>query len=239
MTLAEITARITFLTGASSGASGQYKDSDRLININKAYNEIQTLILSSQDESDFDDKNNTTFSSATTNIISGQKDYALPASCLTVRRVDVTYDGATWYKAIPFDAMETTEPLDTTSVLNNFESTTPYYDIRNNSIVLYPVPTQNVTAGLKIWTDRYVTEFTSSDMSAGTASPGFDRLFHDLIPLKVSYDWLLVKTNKAGEIDRLNNQIKEMEAALKEHYGKKQLDRQMTLAGGYSLSDFS
>jgi hypothetical protein len=238
MTLAEISARITMYTGASAGTSGQFKDSDRLVAVNKAYDDVHVAILSSQDESDFDDANNTTFSFATTSLVSGQQDYSLPSTLLKVKRLEITYDGTNYYKVNPFDVTETGEPTDITSISNNFDKTNPFYDIRDNSILLFPIPDQNVTDGLKIWEDRSLTLFTSGDMTTGTKSPGFNRQFHDVIALKASYDWLLSKTDKSGKIDRIQNKINEMEMSLREFYGNKQIDRQAMFSGGLNMSDF-
>ena len=227
MTLADITARITFLTNASTT---DYSAANRLISLNKWYNFVHTWILESHDEIDFDDSNKTDLPILTTDLTANTQTVALPSGTCTAKRLEVNY-GNKWYKAEPFDINERGAATDTTSISQNFNVTEPRYDLAGSTIFLYPIPTQNVTGGLRIWINRFVTEFTSSDVSTGTKLPGFDVNFHDILPLGVAFDWAVAKgqTNKAD----LWAQIQDYEARLKRHYGKKQEDRIMRLAGAY------
>lgn len=239
MTLSEIDSRITMYTGASGGASGQFNTANRLISVNKAYLFVNGIILSSEDECDFDDTNNTNFSSKKTNLVANQPDYTLPTDLLRLKSVRISYDGITWYRANPLDVNEIYDSVGSSNDTGNFETTKPFYDIVDNSIVIYPTPSQNVTNGLKIQLTRSVTQFSSSDYTTGTKSPGFNVLFHDIIPLMASYDWLSTRSKDFATADRIKSQINELEARIREEYGNKQLDRQSTFSGYYGLSDFS
>lgn len=61
------------------------------------------------------------------------------------------------------------------------------------------------------------TDWTSSDLSTGTATPKFDALFHDLIPLYVSYDRAVEKVlpSAAGFLADIQRKERELE----EFYG--------------------
>ncbi len=227
MTLSDIKNRITFYTSTTSGASGQFNETQRLISINKAYDDIHVLILQSVDSIDFDDKNKTDFPILTTDLVANQQDYGLPSSAFKVKRLEATYDNIEWKRLIAFDNNEISDATDTTTIANDFNTDRPRYDMQSNSLFLYPIPTSNIIGGLKIWIDRNVTQFTSSDLTAGTAEPGFDKNFHDLIAMKASYDYLISKTDNFATADRLKNEIREMELRLAEHYGSKDRDTQM------------
>ena len=54
MTISQIGARISFLTGLGTDI---YLPEDRLISINTNYDKLHSIILESQDEWDFDDSN--------------------------------------------------------------------------------------------------------------------------------------------------------------------------------------
>jgi len=244
MTLDDITKRITFYTGATGGASGQFADADRLIAINKAYNDINILILQSEDEWDFDDKNRTlNFPILTTSLTAGQQDYTLPSTISgqasdisKLKRVEITYDGSNWYRANPLDINEYDKAVsETTNISGDFVTTAPYYDLQYNSIFLYPIPSADSSAGLKIWVNRSLTEFTSDDLGTNptTTRPGFDRQFHDMVALKPSIDWLNVKTENFATADRLKREYQEMEVKLLNYYGSKQKDRNYMFKAEY------
>jgi hypothetical protein len=233
MNLNEINSRITFYTGAGTT---QYASADRVIAINKAIDDVQTMILQSQDEWDFDDKNNSNFPILTTNLVANQQPYALPSDTLKVKRLEVTYDGTNWRKVHPIDVNEIAHATDATSVKNNFSQDNPFYDLQSTQLMLYPIPDADVTGGIKIWTERTMTAFTSSDLSAGTATPGFDRQFHEMVALSVALDWAIAKGTQNRDI--LKGQLSEYEQRLKQYYGDKQLDRVFSLNSAYSDSNF-
>lgn len=62
----------------------------------------------------------------------------------------------------------------------------------------------------------YPTAWTTSDLSTGTATPVFDSLFHELIPLWVSFQYLTDNEKPTGNIWA---EIQTKEAELKLFYG--------------------
>lgn len=233
MTLNEINSRITFYTGAGTT---QYASADRVIAINKAIDDIQTMILQSQDEWDFDDTNKADFPILTTDLVASQQSYALPMGTLKVKRLEMTYDGTNWRKVHPIDVNEIAHATDTTNIADNFSQDNPYYDLQSGQLMLYPIPDAAVTGGLKIWTERIMSAFDADDLSTGTASPGFDRQFHEMVALSVALDWAIAKGTQNRDI--LKGQLAEYEQRLKQYYGDKQLDRVYSLNSAYSDSNF-
>jgi hypothetical protein len=84
-----------------------------------------------------------------------------------------------------------------------------------------------------VWIDRTVTAFSANDVTTGTKSPGFDRQFHELIPLKVSYDWEISNHPDGAKCEKFKRDIVEYEFKLKQYYGSKQKDRKLILNPAY------
>lgn len=242
MTLSDISAKITFLTSSDTTAGG-FANADRLIGINNYYNRVLTSILQSQDEWEFDDKTITSsYPIASRNLVANQGDYkfstaswALTApeggadlsnstiSPFKLRRVEVTYDGSNWYKAEPMQRGQTSNDSTQTSINNLFQTTKPFYTLEYDSIWLRPIPIANITKGLKVWFDRQVTEFTLSDLTTGTKSPGFDANFHQILAYGPAYEFAIA--NGKSNLDELKRELEQNMAELKQYYGNKDVDR--------------
>lgn len=192
MTLADIQTQITFLTNKSTTA---YTNANRLISINNWYHKVAHWILQSQDLWQFDDDNNTDFGILTTSMVASQRDYSMPLTdnVLRIRRVDFTYDGTNYYRAVPWDETETGGGVGNDTTLDgNFAKTKPAYTIKGNSINIYPLcNAADVTAGatIRMEVDRDIVEFTSAELTAGTKSPGFQKGFHEILSWGAAYDW--------------------------------------------------
>lgn len=79
---------------------------------------------------------------------------------------------------------------------------------------------ERVNTLIRKWVDNYrPTLWSSSDLSTGTATPVLDSLFHELIPLWVSYQW--AADNSFTNADNLLDEIKTKEAELEEFYGNR------------------
>jgi len=229
--------------GDSLDHSTAYPIADIIRNINRWYHRVVSWILEAQDEWDFDDILNSNYPIATTNLVAEQQDYALPAGAgvdndrvLKIQRVEITYDGTNWYKAEPFDIAEKGTAIGTSTDINkDFSQTQPYYDVRYGSIFLYPIPTADVTAGLKIWFLRRITDiFTPSDT---TQEPSFDEQFHRILSMGSAYDYLLGNgmTDKATLI---RSEIENMKLELQRFYGRKQEDRVYRVGISISKDDY-
>lgn len=223
MKLADIDTKITELTQVNNTI---YPTANRLINANVWYRNVQAEILQSQDDWDFDDSNTTDYPILTTNLTANQQMYILPTNTLEIKRAEVTYDGVNWQKLTSFDIGDRLLPT-ATNAISDFSTSAPYYDVQSGSVFLYPIPTANVTAGLKIWISRLVTEFTTAQYNAGTLEPGFDALFHDIIAYGAAFEWLLSRDlQRAGNVKAILDQKIQ---SLHTHFGRKIKDEDLTL----------
>ena len=219
MNIGDISTKITNLTNQDTTS---YTNAQRLVDINIWYRNVQQRILKSQDDWDFDDLNNlVNFPIYKANLTANQQDYTLPSGLLQIKRLEVSFDGTNYYKADDFD-IGTRNRSVATNNLNDFTTSSPYYDLQGGSLFLYPIPTANVTNGLKIWGTRAVTDFTANDLTAGTASPGFDSLFHDIIAYGAAFEFTLSKD--LAKAKSLKIILDEKLAMLENYYGKKAKD---------------
>jgi hypothetical protein len=210
------------------GKGGIANNSDRLDDftrsINQWYDKVQVMILQAHDEWDYDDSNHTDFPILKGDLVKDQQDYALPSSTLKIKRVETKMDGSNYQKAQPIDINEISEDTSTSTIDDEFNESEPFYDMRARSIFLYPIPDENVTDGIKIWIQRKVNLFSASDT---TKTPGFDRQFHRMLSIGASYDWAAKKG--LGVKNDLLTLLQDYRTQLKDYYGKKQRDRDITL----------
>ncbi len=202
-------------------------------NINRWYHKIVASILESQDAWEFDDLNLTDFPVATTPLVASQRDYSLPASLkvLKVKRVDITYDGTTYYRANPIDTGEPSFGLgNNTNTDGNFDKANPRYDLIGNSIWIYPLASATDVANgglIRIEFMREVDEFTSADT---TQEPGIDEPFHRMLSLGAALDYALTKNMPIAA--NLATLISDYEERLKRYYSRKEVD-QINQLGAY------
>lgn len=187
-----------------------------LILINNAYERVASIILSADNRWQWDDTNNTTdFPIATTNLVSGQADYTLATTHLRILRVESSINaaGTVFQKLELYDQQDEDESLTYRATISGI----PYrYDELGASVILDPKPNFSCTSGLKVYFQRGPTNFTSGEVSTGTKLPGFNSLYHDLIPLHVAYEYWLV--NDPNMTTRIMDQINLKENALKKDY---------------------
>lgn len=79
---------------------------------------------------------------------------------------------------------------------------------------------ERVNAIIRTWLHNYYpTLWTSGDLSTGTATPKFDSLFHDLIPLWVSFEYAVAKG--LPTVNQFVSQIQAKENELRDWYGNR------------------
>jgi hypothetical protein len=221
------------------------------------------MILASQDEWDIDDINTTGTYPTATRAMAARRDYAFSAALwsligkeggsagsnaainpLKIKRVDLTYDNSTYYKAEPIDDGQIEIGLGNDANADSyFSKTTPRYDVRDNALWIYPMPSStDVSNGGKIRLTiiREPLEFSSAEVTTGTKEPGFDEAFHVMIALGMIWDWCSAKGGTSPVLTALKKdvqmELQDYEARLKQHYGSKQQDRKYTLNSIYGDS---
>jgi hypothetical protein len=242
--LQDIERRLDYKSGTITGNATLKTSFINQVN-DKKY-EIETLILNSQDEFDYDDSNHTDFPIVTTPLTT-DRDYRLTVSerVLKIKRLDVSYDGVNYVKAIPIDSSEIEAiGLGNEELVDNyFSKESPRYDLKYGSWFLYPRATQaQVDAGAEAqieWT-REGVQF-ETDGTDDAVEPGFDRPFHSLLAKKVSLENIAIKKgNRANtHVSVLSADIAKQEDMLTKHYGHKQQDRKQAIASSVRLTDYS
>lgn len=163
--------------------STSYSDNDLKRNLNRWYHELVTDAILSMDAWDFQGD------IATASTVANQQEYTFPTNLLKIKRIEVTYDGSTWVRVLPMDVQDPLTPIgNQADVNNNFSTSNPFYDTHDDSIFLYPIPTSAVSAGLKIWYEKEVTELSAVD-----DEPALPENFHRLISIGAAYDYSILK----------------------------------------------
>lgn len=199
-------------------------------NINEGLYDIICEIIKAQDGIDWDDQNHSDYPIGTA-ALTTNRDYTLPASLglLKIKRLDITWDGTTWYQASTIDSGQMKHALgNADDEDSNYSLTEPRFDPKANGFWLYPrATTAQVAAGAKFRIEftREFDEFTSSDT---TQEPPVDRQFHDLVAIAASLKWAVIKDQVRAQ--NLKTLFDEGIGRLSTHYGRRNDDEQLIFA---------
>lgn len=197
-----------------------------------AEDDVVALINNADSRWQFDDSNYTDLPIATTSLVSGQKDYSLATSHLSIDRVELLPSGAsTWELLTPIDQHDIRDTALTAHLPTSGQPLE--YDKVGGTVFLYPTPNYSQAASLKIHFTRGALHFdfttsTFTDASGSTSSsPGFNSLFHELIALKAARKYAVAKT-LANRNDILLD-IDRLEQRLTNFYGMRSRDERPRL----------
>lgn len=208
MTFNDIKAKIYKLSKTNATS---YPIADLVIDANNAYDRCVSIIRSSNRLWKWDDSNQTDLPRATTDLVSGQQDYTLAEAHLGFTRVEVKGPDGHWIALKLFD--ETDEPTVSIAELETQTGTPTYYDVSGLSIYLYPTPNYSQDDSIQLFYSRGPSYFTSGDT---TKQPGFNSLYHELIPYLVATDKVLMDIPQlAAGYER---KVLRLEDALKRDY---------------------
>ncbi len=223
MNFTDIQNQFYFLTKTNSSSCPV---SDQTHLVKKAQSRITSLIMTADGRWEWDDSNQTDLPVGTTNLVSGQQDYSLASTHLGIRRVEVKDTNGNWSQLKPFD--NTDYNGQSITALASQTGTPSEYDLLGSSVFLLAVPNYSQSASLKFYFERGPLEFdytlgTFSDASGGlTSTPGFNALYHPLIPLWMAYDYAIA--NGLQNANQIFVEIQRLEAALLADYGRRNKD---------------
>lgn len=239
MTLGEIATKARFLTTTDTTSWG---DSQMLIDINIWYQKVVSMILESQDESDFDDARRTNYPIQTTPLVAAQRDYTIPVSekVLKIKRVDIAYNGTDFNRAMPIDDGVPLFDMgaNATTTDQNFIRQAPRYDVKYNSIFIYPAPNAADVAAsgvIRVGWERQIQPFVTGDyttvLTDSTVVPGYDDPFHPMLAWGAAWEYATAR--QLPSVTQIQATLADFEVRLRQHYGRKQLDRNLALSGAY------
>lgn len=212
MTITDIINKVYLLTNTNSS---NLSSANALLLVNNAYEKVVAKIRNADKKWQWDDNNQTDLPIATTNLVSGQADYSITVDHLKILRVECAIDSnlSNWVVLKPYDYGD--EKMSLTQL--STESGTPYrYDKLGQSLILDPKPNYNASGGLKVYYQRGPALFTSAEVTTGTKKPGFNSLYHELIPLWASYDYAVAKG--MNNTNQLFNEILRIEKEMISDY---------------------
>lgn len=227
MNLTDIRAKTYFLTSTNLNS---FPDATLVVEANNALDRVTSLIMQSDGRWEWDDQNNTDLPIATTALVSGQQDYSLAVTHLQLTRVEIQDNNPTpkWHKLIPMDQKDAYQQAITPGAASTYGFPT-YYDKLGSSVFLYGpglegAPNYSQAASLKLYFKRPPSYFLTSDT---TKTPGFNSLYHELVPLWISYNYALANGKENANL--LMQQIVLKEASLQADYAIRDKDDRPSL----------
>lgn len=205
---------VLYWTGTDTGS---YSLSDITRDINGEFRAVDAKIWENSGEWERDDSNYSTLPIATANLADGQGNYSLPTSTHRLMRVEVLKKNGDWVRLSPLDQSELKHQ--SYEEFQETDGVPQYFDPIANSVILKPAPSGDditTTDGLRVWISRDIDEFETSDTDK---EPGFDDDFHRLLPLRASYNWLIINDASDSKLNRIKGKINEMDSSLISFYG--------------------
>lgn len=190
--------------------------------INRRQDRFIQLAFSADNRWQYDDSNYTDFPIATTNLVSGQRDYTFDVSMLEIDGVEILVNGE-WRRIDPIDV--TDNSATSIAYIENNSSNTGIpiaYDKTGGSVVLQPTPDYSATGGLRIRFKRGASYFVSTDT---TKVPGFPSIFHDYLSTGAALDYAIDR-NFPNVVNALAPEVLRKEDAILEHFSKRSKDEQ-------------
>lgn len=207
---------IDFICGSDSTS---YPTADKVRNVNRHYYKAVIDILKTEGRLQWDDSNLTTLPEYAFTLVAGQRDYSLPTNLLKIWALEIVDTAG---NNIRLQEIDINDPL-MKKTITDFESVDgvpKYYDIRGDSVFLYPSPAAGsvtLTDGGKMFFAREIDAFTTADT---TQEPGIAEPFHRILSLGAAYDWLTIN-DTTSKADRILQQYEQLRMEMREFYSTK------------------
>ncbi len=214
MNIQTIKSDIDFLCGSTSAT---YTDTNKIRNVNVAYNDVARLIWESEGAWAFDDSNNTDSPVATRTMAHASATYLVPTTAIRIEGVEIKDNASYWHKLLPIAFADFTIAPEQFLTGNGLPI---YYQLEGNEITFYPAPASasvTLTSGMKVRLARNVTEFP---VTATTTSPGFPTSFHRILSYAAAIDFTQDNTQRQF----LVQQRARLEKGLMTYFSKRGLE---------------
>lgn len=227
-TKAGIVEDIDFLVNTDSTS---YPIAQKTRNINTHFDNVVSLILSSDSRWKWADSNDDSHPIGTITLVNGTQDYELAGGTyLKILRVEVKDINGKYQLIHPIDDTEVQNQA-MTEFQGSDAGMPKYYDKLGEYIFLYPKPSSamvTTTAGLKVYYQRTPSYFATTDT---TKVPGFAPLYHRILSVGAALDYA-ISQGMNGKINTLTPMLKVLQDGLVQHYSTREADTRtrMTIA---------
>ncbi len=207
---------ITFLLGNVD--TTQYVLKDRARNINERYRAVWGWIFEVYGGWIFDDSNQTDLPQATTTLTSGTAVYSVPTGALAIQGIEAKDSAGNWSVLQPI----TTEQINESQAVDEFSETNGiprYYRLVGETIELFPAPNYTQAASLKVYFNRDISVFASTDT---TKTPGFAAPFHRALSVGAALDFAMANSMNE-KISTLSQMWVDFERRIKNFYSERYL----------------
>lgn len=219
--------------------STSYPTAQKVVDINLALDRVWSIILQSSGVWHFDDTNHEDYPIITTNLVSGQRDYAFTSDengnlILEIYRVMVANNSGIFYDLRQIDQNQAN--FESLSMVDgqNIQGQPSKYNKTANGIFLDAIPNYSYTDGIKIFIDREASYFTTLDTFYTTKRPGFAGIFHEYLALRPAYQYCYRKGLQRASA--LYNEMIRMEEKIEEFYSKRDKDQPQKIIPVYRSS---
>jgi len=210
-----------------SGNATRLKDFTAIIN--RVLNRIWHSIFMTTGNWAFDDGGYGNLPTARCNLVANQRKYSLPDEALTIQRIECLDEADNAFKLHPLIKENIPEAIDE---FHDVSGTPVFYRAVADIIELYPASSYAKDNGLIVYFDRGMNSFASD---ATTATPGFASPYHELVPIKVSIEWLKVKQPNSPTLAVLMQDDMRVEQSLLQFYNKRFKDYKPRISRGKEL----
>lgn len=202
--------------------STTYPIAQKTRNANAGMERVVSLILGADTRWKWDDTNHTDLPVGMQSLVSGQQDYGINTAYLKILKVTSKDSSGNYQELTKVDLWNMGKDP---SEFKKTAGTPLYYEPRANSIFLYPKPNYASTNGLKVFFQRTIDYFATTDT---TQEPGFASPFHKLIALYMARDYALAN-DMPNKLTLLQKEIDRMEAQLVDYYSTRDEDERQKI----------
>lgn len=206
--------------------------------VNQALNAFFRLAMQTDGKWEADDRNYSDYPIASTDLVTGKKDYTFPNGLLEIIRVEVKNSEGKWHAISPIDQSDlNAEGIIGThsgfingaenqalSDFMNVDGDPVYYDKQYSSLWLYPASNVDVENGLKIYYNRTLKHILPTDTLVELGVPS---VFNQYIARKASLPFLVEK-GKVNKND-IAQLIQQDEEDIKDYFSRRSRDERTVL----------
>jgi len=192
------------LLGLASGDTSVYTLAAKARSANTNKYKLALMMMKANDAWSWDDNAQTDFPIATTTLVAGQRDYTLPSYSIGLERVEIKDKSGNFYKLDPMDESDRKTALTNYGESNGVPTK---YWVKGRSLFVDPAPDANqvtLTAGLKIYFPREVSEFTAGTT---TTEVGFDEPGDRAVALMVAEEFAGTHPGYSSQLDFIQFQL--------------------------------